>query len=292
MRLATKQVQIDMTCSWCRLCPETDVHVLFHCQIARDVWNEMGLQQFIVMTPYESVFDVVQRAFELGTREQCTLLGLMCWSIWNRRNLLVLERINTSVFGIKTAAMNMFSDWKIAQEQQFAAGDGRGVQLVVKKWEKPPDGWVKINVDAAIFADIESVGLGIVVRGSNGQFIAAKSCRREGLFPPREAEALALQNALLWLKEEGHKNCIFETDSQVLVRACKSATGSSYFYTIVRDCIDLFQHFDEVKVCFMYRSANQVAHALARAAYSFPGYREWHESAPEFLHDVICYDVS
>ena len=42
------------------------------------------------------------------------------------------------------------------------------------------------------------------------------------------------------------RRCVFETDSQVLGRACKGINGRSYFATIVRDCIDLFHHFDEV----------------------------------------------
>lgn len=86
VRLATKQVQIDVAFQWCHLCTETDIHVLFECQIARDVWSEVGLQQIIEIIPGDSIFDVVTRAFELGTREQFTLLVLLCWSIWNRRN--------------------------------------------------------------------------------------------------------------------------------------------------------------------------------------------------------------
>ena len=33
----------------------------------------------------------------------------------------------------------------------------------------------------------------------------------------------------------------------------------------MRDCIDLFQHFEEVLVLFAYRSVNGAAHPLARA---------------------------
>lgn len=111
--------------------------------------------------------------------------------------------------------------------------------------------------------------------------------RKTGLIPPREAEALCLKEALSWLKDKNFKKCIFETDSQTLARACKGVGGRSYFDTIVRDCVELFKHFDEMLVCFAHRSANGVTHALAREAHSMSDSQEWHIDIPEFLYHVI-----
>lgn len=46
---------------------------------------------------------------------------------------------------------------------------------------------------------------------------------------------------------------------------------NTYIHLIVEDCIELLKHFDEVIVVFVYRSANMVAHKLARAACSMSG---------------------
>lgn len=54
---------------------------------------------------------------------------------------------------------------------------------------------------------------------------------------------------------------------------------------MVEDCIDILKHFDEVLVSFAFRSANRVAHELAKAAYSMSGPTEWLCNAPEF---IIC----
>lgn len=43
-------------------------------------------------------------------------------------------------------------------------------------------------------------------------------------------------------------------------------------------------------VNFVHRSANGVAHALARAAHSMSGLQEWHDVAPEFISDVLLID--
>ncbi|KAL8134494.1 uncharacterized protein LOC141714729 [Apium graveolens] len=251
-------------CQWCRKNQETDSHVLFEFQIATQVWNDVGLQGIITILPDENIFDIIRRPFERGSKEQCTLLAF---------------------------ALNLLGEWKKAQEQQLNPGDDIGGTIGVKKWVKPPDSWVKVNIDAATFESSGCIGLGSVVRGNAGNFLMAMSKKHQVLLPPREAEALCLKETLLWLKEKSYRRCIFETDSQVLVRACKGVEGRSFFHTIVTDCIDLFQHFEEVSVCFTHRSANGVAHALARAASSMSDYQEWHVNAPAFIRNVICLEA-
>lgn len=61
-----------------------------------------------------------------------------------------------------------------------------------------------------------------------------------------------------------------ETDYQVLVAACSKGSGEATFGTIIGDCIQLIKHINPVLVRFSYRSANNVAHALAKATYSIP----------------------
>lgn len=199
VRLAAERVQIDRVCQWCRAYEKTDIHVLFECQIAAETWREAGLQGNISILPKDNVFDVICRAFATCNREQCTLITLICWSIWNRRNRWVWEKINQSVFGIKAAALNMLTEWRKAHEQQLTLGTSTGSAIVIRKWEKPQNPWVKINIDAAwvkinideaLFEDIDCIGLGSVVRGANGQFLMAMSSRQGALIPPREAEAL------------------------------------------------------------------------------------------------------
>lgn len=132
-----------------------------------------------------------------------------------------------SVFGIKLNALNMLADWKKAQEQQSTTAALTGAVVAAQKCEKPPSDWVKINIDAALFADITGIGLGSIIRVMEGQFIGALSRRQDGLVQSREAEALCLKDTLLWLKDKGFARCIFETDCQILARACKDARGSS-----------------------------------------------------------------
>ena len=114
----------------------------------------------------------------------------MCWSIWNRRNKWIWDKVNISAFGIKAAALNLLGEWKKAHEQQVISGTSAGPSIVIKKWEKPQNPWVKVNIDAALFEDIDCIGLGSIVRGADGNFLMAMSRRQAVFLPPREAEAV------------------------------------------------------------------------------------------------------
>lgn len=102
---------------------------------------------------------------------------------------------------------------------------------------------------------------------------------------PREAEAIGLREALIWIKGWRQTRCFFESDCKGVLDAVNTGRGRSYFDTIIDDCRDILKHFDEVLVGFVPRSANTVAHLLAKATYSMSGSQEWFVTAPDF---IIC----
>lgn len=238
--LAVKHVSVDTTCPWCHTENEDDLHILFQCEFAKTVWAMVGLQDEVVLSQNESCFNMFVRVFQMATIEKRVLIGMVCWSLWHRRNKWVWERVNGSAFGVKAAAMNLLADWRRAHEE---CGRSLGSAVMgVQHWSTPPVGWYKINTDAAIFHD-GSVGLGSVIRDSTGRFIRARCGRVVGGWQPREAEALSLKEALSWVKSLALEHCIFESDSMSLVKACKGDQGASYFHTIVLDCVELCKHF-------------------------------------------------
>lgn len=69
-------------------------------------------------------------------------------------------------------------------------------------------GWVKANVDAAVFQD-GTIGVGCVVRDTQGQFVSARCKRMAGAWQARESEAIGMKEAMSWLKEMSITRCIF-----------------------------------------------------------------------------------
>lgn len=103
-----------------------------------------------------------------------------------------------SVFGVRSMATVILQEWEQIQEK-----DGRGqggVQKQNRGWCKPPEGWVKINIDAACCSQTGEVGVACVVRNDRGEFIRARINGFRGSTRAREAEALRLIEALLWIK--------------------------------------------------------------------------------------------
>lgn len=69
---------------------------------------------------------------------------------------------------------------------------------------------MKCNIDAVEFG--ERVGFGAVVRDYNGAFVAVAGSRLECGNDPYLAEAMAVREALSWLKGLGWTNIDFESD--------------------------------------------------------------------------------
>lgn len=65
-------------------------------------------------------------------------------------------------------------------------------------WKKPHEGWLKVNTDAAVFSD-GTIGVGAVIRDSNGSFVGARCCKVAGAWSPREPEAISMKEALSWI---------------------------------------------------------------------------------------------
>ncbi|KAL8120291.1 hypothetical protein AgCh_017451 [Apium graveolens] len=200
-----------------------------------------------------------------------------------RRNKWVWEKIVMSVFGIKQMALRMLEEWNRAREVE---GRQQDVSVTRRRtWCKPTSGWVKVNIDAACPAGSNHIAVGCVVRDEDGLFLRARSNIIRGTRTPREAEALSLLEALSWVKEWRCNQCVFESDSKLLIDAIQAPKGRSLFVTIVEDCNELAKHYENVLFQFVPRSANSVAHEIARAACSNSGLSEWQDIAPTFL---IC----
>ncbi|GJN13747.1 hypothetical protein PR202_gb00488 [Eleusine coracana subsp. coracana] len=91
----------------------------------------------------------------------------------------------------------------------------------IKKWQAPPTGWIKINVDGAFDTTTGDAGLGVVIRDDQGRTLL---CSWRVLFQAnsaKETEAMAvtegLQLAVEWCKEKA----VLEVDCLSVVSLLK-----------------------------------------------------------------------
>ena len=138
-------------------------------------------------------------------------------------------------------------------------------------WTKPRQGWIKCNVDAAIFNGNMIMGYEICFRNSTGNFLLGKSDYNYSSTTVLEAEAIGLLESMKLAISKAFHHVIFETDSKILVDLLKSTTPSiNEIGDLVSECKTMLLNNSDYVVSFVRGQANRVAHNIDRATLSHP----------------------
>nr|GMD14271.1 uncharacterized protein LOC109154289 [Ipomoea batatas] len=113
-----------------------------------------------------------------------------------------------------------------------------------------------------------------------------------GLFTPREAEAIAIREALTWTKSRGISNIQVESDALQIVHSLKHNVDDSSFDLVILDIKDMLRSLINVDISHVNHTANIVAHNLARKACSMSVRKEWHTISPSFIVNDLYYDLN
>lgn len=272
--LVQRRVDIMPTCSLCHACSETVTHALLECGFAKSCWMSSAVGS---LGHYSSFLEWLESIFSTYSRENCQLAAMICWRIWIQRNDRLWNQRSSSVLQVLNYAGRFLFQWQSARKQLFLAD----VNVVNGNhgavcWEKPCFGWLKCNVDAAIFKAQGKFSVGCVIRNSGGEFVTARCECFPGIFDSREAEALGIREALSWVKRLQLPNVIIEMDNlQVFQALTENFSSPNGFGLIIEECQSLAKSLGEVQFSFVRRSANFAAHSIARAGGSMSGPREW-----------------
>lgn len=133
------------------------------------------------------------------------------------------------------------------------------------------------------------IGLGFVARDCRGRFLGARCIRKPFLVEPKMAEAMAALWAVLFCKEVGFFEVLFEGDSAQVVEEIhsKSLSLSScghFIESIVKELKD----FRSANFVHASRDCNTVAHMLAKEALDHYEDMCWLEEIPDCIGHVIC----
>lgn len=147
-------------------------HVLLQCRFAK---------QCCLLTPLPisdraDVFsDWLSHLLRFQSKELADLTIMVCCSILLHRNDIIWKNGRTQ--GIFSIGRVWSYTIGVQLKVQFKATvNGWGQQPhshCEKRWQKPIEGWMKLNVDAAISLHSRVVGFGCVLRGHRGDFVAA-----------------------------------------------------------------------------------------------------------------------
>ncbi|PNX94258.1 ribonuclease H [Trifolium pratense] len=149
-------------------------------------------------------------------------VATLLWSIWHHQNDVVWNDNLTSPNHVGRISYNTWNDWFAVHHLNH---DENHIpeSPTTDRWEKPRIGWVKCNVDAALYVD---------------NFMAAFMQRQQATLSTVEGEAWTLLQAMKEANHRGLDRVQYESDSQVLIEAIQTRRcGNSEFSLIVDDII-------------------------------------------------------
>ena len=148
-----------------------------------------------------------------------------------------------------------------------------------------------MNVDVVVDPNKSLIGCGSILRDAKGNFISAHVAPIQISLPSNEAKAMSMREALSWLKHMQLPRVIIEMDSQMVYKALKSTSlYASPFAMLIADCQKLVSSMVNLKLSFVKRYVNSVAHSVARASCSMSGPTIWDVIAPSFLTPTFLSD--
>ncbi|XP_062152012.1 uncharacterized protein LOC133860414 [Alnus glutinosa] len=90
-------------------------------------------------------------------------------------------------------------------------------------WKPPPPGVIKINFDAAMNKQAGFLGIGIVARDCMGNLLGAKRLTVRLATNSHIAEFMAASHAVIFTREVGFFDVIFEGDAMKVIKEVKSS---------------------------------------------------------------------
>ena len=153
-------------------------------------------------------------------------------------------------------ARNLLLQWRATRKQPQITEQQRNDQLYVQ-WQPPTEGYVKCNIDAALFGDQQCFGIGMCIRNTQGRFVKALTKWFECYPSPLEV--------ISWLGELGLSMVQIELDCKLVVEGIMDKSNNqSDFGNILSSCRSLLQQFPNFKISFIWRQANFVTHTFSR----------------------------
>jgi hypothetical protein len=167
---------------------------------------------------------------------------MLLWSLWKWRNTKLWEGKLEDFKQVMARASEVLNSWLFARNSQSVPVRTDLEQLY--SLVPPSNGYVKCNIDAAIFKSKQHVGVGACLRDGTGQFKRAFSTWCSFFMDPSEGEAWGLLQTLNWL---------VSMDLECIISQCRTPLSFKNNY----------------KVVFTRRQANGSVHALAQASINY-----------------------
>ena len=150
-----------------------------------------------------------------------------------------------------------------------------------------------MNYDGAIFQEQGKVGIGVVIRNSEGGVMASLSQQIPLLTIVAQVEALAVCRVVEFARELGFIRVIIEGDSESICKDLSNLSPSLALHgLLIQDAQELALSFLKISFSHVCRQGNVVAHCLARRAILSESLNVWMEDVPPDILQFVQADLA
>lgn len=184
-----KIIQEDY-CPMCFKSRESCFHAIWQCKKVRNSWKDVFKDDWAVIADKlagcASVVDVVSVLLEWAGPVDMELFWVTAWSLWNRRNDVVMRGMARGSESVFEKASEWYEEWMQANARSASSQ----VHLAVH-WTPPPRDHVKVNFDGAVSSTNPKARVGVVIRNNVGKVMTVAVNSFEGVFSATLVEAMA-----------------------------------------------------------------------------------------------------
>ncbi|XP_040987683.1 uncharacterized protein LOC121235401 [Juglans microcarpa x Juglans regia] len=158
-----------------------------------------------------------------GSTKELADFFLMVWAFWFRRNKMLHEQIDLPPQQVVGFAFTKKLYSAVVRHQ---LGLPNSKNLLYRLSPLPEDS-LKLNIDGALFFDLNKAGMGTVLRNHMGKVLMAVSKVETVFLEPEQVEAVALLRGLQLCMSLGIPKLIIKSDCLFLVEEVNRSSESN-----------------------------------------------------------------
>nr|XP_023880097.1 uncharacterized protein LOC111992470 [Quercus suber] len=253
------------------------------------VWCDTKIKLPVVPPSSREFVDVVWEILEARPSIDWVAFAVTAWSLWNNRNTMTFGGQCKGQGALIKAAREYAEEIKSVRPSRLGSPHP---PLPNCPWLPPHNGWYKINTDGAVFSELGSCGIGVVIRNERGLLMGSMSKMIDVPLGALEVEARAVEEGVRLAWDLGLKKIVLESDSLSVVNAVRvpSLSPSSILKVVEGTRLELCC-FDEWDISHTRRSGNSAAHVMAKYAKSVSDCIIWVEDTPPLIAALVQHDM-
>ena len=134
----------------CKETTENTLHALHQCRSLGRLWACLAIA--VPQTEHSNFADWWKEICDAQGKDCIQQVAIICLEIWNRRNYCVWSNRSNTDQLIQSSLTQIMMQWQQPQIDQDARKESSSISSL-KKWVLPSSGYLKCNIDAALFPE-------------------------------------------------------------------------------------------------------------------------------------------